>query len=222
MRPSAVIEQSQTALMQRFCSLGDNCELGMAQRFYGAEPSDLLRWAAIDAHALIALLRSGCAGLSDAGQYRASTVQDFHWVDHLGYGFGWHSLIRIGALPAAQVLQRELTRIPRLAQSLLADIGEAQRIFVLKRSAAALTSDEALAVWEAMQDYGDACLLFVTPADAAHPGGSVVWVAPGIMHGRIEGFADPVRVGQDTRADWWLALCQNAAALVDAQGKPGA
>jgi hypothetical protein len=33
------------AVMQRFCSLGLNCEFGEAQRKCGIEPLDLLRWA---------------------------------------------------------------------------------------------------------------------------------------------------------------------------------
>lgn len=31
-------------LMLDFCSLGNNCEFGIAQRKSGAEPLDLLRW----------------------------------------------------------------------------------------------------------------------------------------------------------------------------------
>lgn len=210
---STVTEQPHTALMNGFCSLGDNCEFGMAQRAYGAEPADLLRWAAIDSVALIDLLRNGCAGIGDPAQLRAGDVHGFFWIDHTGYRFGWHSLVRTGAMPPADILQREILRMPRLAQALLDDLGSGERIFVIKHHARDITGAEAEAVHEAMREYGGAALLYVTRADAAHPCGSVEMVAPGLMHGYLARFSGMDNVARDTPSELWLRLCQNAAAL---------
>ena len=62
----ASIDHPHASLMRRFCSLGDNCELGIAQRRLGAEPADLLRWAAIDVSALLRLLSDRGAALAES------------------------------------------------------------------------------------------------------------------------------------------------------------
>jgi hypothetical protein len=43
-------------LMVSFCSLGGNCEFGVAQRAYGAEAPDQFRWAILEMLALLELL----------------------------------------------------------------------------------------------------------------------------------------------------------------------
>jgi hypothetical protein len=213
----ACATQSHATLMQRFCSLGENCELGIAQRKLGAEPPDLLRWAWTDVAALARLLGAGCAGIGDASKLRLRIIEGNYFVRHQDYGFEWHSLIRIGQMPADEVLRREVVRMPRLAETFLADIGEAARIFVFKRALDPVTRPEAEAVLAALAAHGEPTLMYVTGADAAHPGGSVAWIAPRLLHGRIDRFADTYRVAEDTPVELWRALCAEAARLVDEQ-----
>jgi hypothetical protein len=104
--------------------------------------------------------------------------------------------------------------MPRLAETLLADFGEASRIFVVKRREMSLA--EAQSVLDAIGEFGDATLMFVTLSGARYPGGGVAWVAPRLLHGRIAVMADTARVADETPVDLWLALCQSAAALVGA------
>lgn len=212
----ATATRSHAALMQRFCSLGENCELGIAQRKLGAEPPDLLRWALTDVPALVRLLDAGCAGIGDADRLRLRIVEGNYFVRHLDYGLEWHSLIRIGQMPAAEVLRREVVRMPRLAETFLADIGEATRIFVFKRAHPPVTRADAEDVLAALSEHGEPTLMFVTGADGAHPGGTVEWVAPRLLHGAIDRFADNRRVQDDTPVELWRALCAAASRKMDA------
>jgi hypothetical protein len=211
----AYATQSHAALMQRFCSLGENCELGIAQRKLGAEPPDLLRWAWTDVPALVRLIRAGCAGIGDPDKLRLHTIEGNYFVRHLDYGFEWHSLIRIGQMPEAEVLQREVVRMPRLAETFVADLGEATRIFVFKRSQRPVTQADAEDLLAAMSERGGATLLFVTAADATHPGGSVEWAAPRLLHGFLDRFADNGHVAEDTPVELWRDLCAMAARVAD-------
>jgi hypothetical protein len=213
----SVIEQPQTALMQRFCSLGDNCELGMAQRRFGAEPADLLRWAAIDNNALLAMLRDGAERIGDPTQLSVSVTNNHYWIKHAGYGLGWHSLTRVGSIAQADTLRRETTRMPRLAETWRADLSEASRIFVLKRSSCPIRWEDVQAVRDAMDEYGDAPLLLVTQAQANEEPGTVDWAAPNILHGRIRRFAISDDVVRNTDAAAWWALCTGAADLLAAR-----
>jgi hypothetical protein len=210
----ASIDHPHASLMRRFCSLGDNCELGIAQRRLGAEPADLLRWAAIDVSALLRLLADRGAALADVDKLSLSRTGDYHWVRHDGYGYGWHSLLRVGAMPQAEIPRREAVRMPRLAEALFSDLGEGERIFVLKRADPTITAGEAADVLAAMDEHGDALLLFVTPAEAGRPGGTVRPVGPRLLRGYISRFADPIHVAHDTPVDLWLQLCQAVAAQV--------
>lgn len=212
---AAIAAQPEAALLQRFCSLGENCEFGAVQRHFGAEPADLLRWAAIELDPLLRLLRAGCAGMDNTAQLRVTVDGAFYWGNHDGYGFRWHGLNRVGTISAQDMLTREAFRMARLAERLLAELGEAERIFVVKQDAG-LSRAQALAVRDAMGEFGDATLLYVTPADPAQPAGCVRWEAERLLHGTLAQFADRGQVLRGIAPEAWLQLCRQAQQLVDA------
>lgn len=84
-------------LMRSFCALGHNCEFGMAQRVFGAEPIDLFRWALTQSDVLIRLLRAKFAGIGDPHQIEvyASPTGEYH-VRHNRYHFAWHAWANVG------------------------------------------------------------------------------------------------------------------------------
>lgn len=204
----------ETALMERFCSLGDNCEFGIAQRAFGAEPADLLRWAAISPPTLIRLLEARCVGLADPGALRLSVNGPFYWVENPHYGFGWHGLVRADAMPPATMLQREAVRVARLTERFLAELEDGQRILVVKRRPPA-PSGEAEALLEALAAYRPAWLLYVTIGTAP---GTVRQASERLLRAELPRFADAGRVWEDTDGPAWLELCRQASALVAASG----
>jgi hypothetical protein len=52
-------------LMLRFEALGQNCEFGVVQRHYGAEPLGLLRFSSTPLHLLVAALNNDLAVLAN-------------------------------------------------------------------------------------------------------------------------------------------------------------
>lgn len=203
-RPAPAIETDQD-LMLRFCSLGYNCEFGMAQRAYDAEPLDLLRWAATPFPVLLALLHRQFAGIGDPAALRIDTASPDPMVNHTGYDFCWHSFAG-PQMTATEVHAREVKRLPFLARKLIEDIGSAGRFFVITRASVA----EAREVLGEMDRFGGRPVL-LSVSDGAPVG--VERIAPRLLHGRIPAFADWKHVDKTTRAEDWLALCRLVAVL---------
>jgi hypothetical protein len=201
------------ALMLRFASLGDNCELGMAQKLLNANPMDLLRWAGTHPTVLLKLLD---ADFKDIGEGLVVRAQGrAHVVENPQYGFRWHDWTRPGKDDPTLIAQREARRLPAMAAKLRKEMREASRIFVIKQTQRPMREELARQVLDRLSRQGQPTLMFVT-ADA--PIG-VRWVAPRLLHGTLPRFADGSKVPATTNAEDWAALCQAAASLVDAAAK---
>jgi predicted Zn-dependent protease len=199
------------ALMRKFCSLGANCEFGVAQRRCGAEPLDVLRWAWTPTDVLLRLMRSGFANIADDLDVIIGPGRKEHAVRSKRYGFTWHAFTR--ELSPEQILRRERARLPRLAEMLLDYVWEGDRIFVRHY----LMRDESpREIAEALRRIGpNAVLLHVRPATPLHPDGSVVYQGDGLLTGFIDQFADAANIPGTTRAASWLELCINALQVRD-------
>ena len=68
------------------------------------------------------------------------------------------------------------------------DIGAGEKIFVLKRTPA-LRPEEVLPVYATLNELGRNWLLWMVPADATHPAGTVEVLLPGLLRGYIDRFA---------------------------------
>jgi hypothetical protein len=197
-------------LMLRFCSLGNNCEFGFAQRAYGAEPLDLLRWGSTDYRILTRMLRERFEHIG-AGIELWRQPTGHRMLRHRHYKFDGHVFEGDDVTDEA-VIDGTNRRLPRLAAKLLEDIAEAERIFVLwptdarpndPRRAATETDAAVIAALIA-----PATLLFVREGDLR-----VVSAGANLLHGYIPRFAEPARVTVTTPAADWLELCRMAHAL---------
>lgn len=195
-------------LMLRFCSLGGNCEFGFAQREFGAEPIDLLRWAATPYPRLLQLLAARFADIGKPDELSVNGEGGAMMIHHAGLGLHWH------AFPAknatwAQIHARDVKRLPFLARKLTDDLTAAERIFVYRPLfGATITLDLAQELLDAMDTFGGAPRLLVVHDGADAP--VIEAVHARIMFGRIVQFADQRAVPATTRAADWLALCRAA------------
>ncbi|NRP21078.1 hypothetical protein LPJGGPFB_04337 [Ensifer adhaerens] len=131
------------ALLQRFESLGDNCELGMVKRKAGNEESGLLRWAFTPRFPL--LLR--------AFESKFANIFDFEnlkpWTDDMvidrRYDIAFHSNMKSVALegtrqftlsgaPLRECYEQDRLAILKLRDRLLAALEAGDRTFVYKRN----------------------------------------------------------------------------------------
>ena len=205
------------ALVTRFQSLGDNCEFGIAQRRFGAEPLNLLRFSATHLTHLLRGLDTEFEGLT-LPEHLVSVYgtepegSREYIIRQTTYDLRYHSFEHEGEVSADTVLPRAHQRLRFQLRLFLQDLRSAEKIFVLKRNIA-LTLEEVTPVWAALRSYAaDNTLLYVVAADATHLPGTVEWMAPGLMCGHIDRLA-PYDDAQGVSENCWLAICRNAHAM---------
>ncbi|HTW71172.1 MAG TPA: hypothetical protein VME47_14880, partial [Acetobacteraceae bacterium] len=125
------------------------------------------------------------------------------------YGLFYHAWVKAGEMTPEQVLRRETRRIPLLLRKFKEDLAAGHKLFVFKGS---LPPDEVYPLLPALRQYGPNRLLYVCPADAAHPPGTVEWAAPDFLVGYVDRFA-PEENAHDLSLDSWLAVCRAADGL---------
>lgn len=210
----------QPELLERFESLGDNCEFGFVQRAHGIEPGGLLRWAIAPPEPLLAALRDGLRDL-----YAFGSLVPAHpgMVLDQRYGLAFHTAMRIhleGAQPVftdppeqrAAVHAEEMAKIAYLRAKLLSGLAEGSRIFVYKTNPG-LDAGQIAALHATLRQHGPARLLAVVPATEDHPSGTVQQAGLGLLIGHIERFA-PYDQADDVMLGTWTSLCRQALDLL--------
>lgn len=214
-QPAAVAtEEAPASLVLGFESLGENCEFGLVQRQCGAEPLGLLRFSSTPYEPLLRAMRSRFAGLGRPEFLEVEIAESGreYMIFDSRFGFRYHAWVNVGEMQPYDIHAREVRRLPLLIRKLVEDLTEGQKIFVY-HGMRPLSEEEARELAEAVRSYGSGTLLWVERADAMHPPGSVVRVAPGLLKGHMDRFA-PGDNAHDLSLDCWITLCRNARAAM--------
>jgi hypothetical protein len=200
-------------LIERFDSLGTNCEFGFVQRFFGGEPLDLFRFSLVSVAGLADAMESRLVELTKAENLSIdfdgdiTNGQPLLGVNIRSHGFRFHA----GGLPRSMsfedVTLLQLKKITFLTRKLLEDLADAERVFVCSCEASAEADIRRLA--RAMRTFGPTNLLWVTLAEPGKPGGTVEPVAEGLMRGYIDRFAARETIWA-VSSPIWLRLCCEA------------
>lgn len=207
------------ALAIRFENLGDNCEFGFVQRYYGREPLDLLRWAGSSLPGLIRAFEAEFAELYRLEDLRPVTP---NLVCDVKYDLRFHTALPIrpldgggfefvqsgGALIEAH--RKERRRIDFLRDKFLDTLAADEKIYVFKANAG-VGGDDLTALHRAISRGGLRRLLALVTADAAHPDGVVRLLAPGLKIAGVYRLADYGHA-EDAPFEAWSAICETAAA----------
>ncbi len=194
-------------LMLRFESLGENCEFGLVQRHAGAEPLGLLRFASAPLPNLLSALAAGFAGMGIPGSVTVTLRgdgQEFMVHDDV-YGILYHTGTGAGSDPA-RIAARETQRMRFLVDKLLGDLGTGDKIFVF-HPGKDVNQRAANLLATAMAQFGAAPLLWVKPATAAFPCGTVERVSETMFIGHLGRFA-PADNAHDFDYGAWRRLCR--------------
>jgi hypothetical protein len=189
-----------------FESLGQNCELGLLQRRFGAEPDGLLRFASIPQPGLVDALRHGFAGIADPGRLEVFEIfapddPEGEWIiRNTLYGTATHTfLTRQQAAPHFVMWQSQrLLRERYLAMLDRLRLGD--RIFVFQhRAVRCLAAIEPVAA--ALARLGPNVLLWVAE-NSGYPAGSVTVLQPGLLLGAIDTLAPETAVASGDALAW--------------------
>jgi hypothetical protein len=211
--PRAVLESTGLSpgdLAYRFEGIGHDCEFGLLQRAFGAEPISLLRFTGMTTPHLVDGLVEGFEGIGTEENTRIyvhpSPPPTYRVTErryHLFYGT---NISPDDASPEA-VRREQCRRLPFLRRKFLEDLREAKKIFVVSRGES-LTGPEALAIWCALNMWGPNSLLWTVHGDA-----SVTGQVDLLFQGFLRGQLGHVDANNDGTQDAWLSLLANAYLL---------
>ncbi len=194
--------------MVGFESLGDNCEFGVVQRHYGAEPLGLLRFTSTPSRLLMAALDAGFVGVGDAENTTLTTSNGEYVTGDKRYHMFMHTFMRDNGDDREKRFVNVCRRIRFLRDKLLQDLKDAEKIFVYG-CREALTDNEIREFWSALRRYGDNRLLFVGMARDKNAIGSVRQLENTL----VVGFLDKLSVDAPS-FELWLQICRQASKLM--------
>ena len=225
----ASIDSGVRDLAMQFESLGGRalgCEFGIFQRDCGAEPLGLLRWADMPYDALVDVLDSRFAGVGDAANTELFTTAvsggraEYCTRDRRRDMMFMRAFIYEDEMAFDAMFASACRRLRFLTRKLIEDLERGSKIFVYRLTDRTLTAAELDRLHRAVRSYGDNTLLYVRLADAAHPSGTVLRAAPGLLVGHMDRFKmspEGVLSAAPATASW-LAVCRAAYALWTASG----
>ncbi len=193
-----------------FESLGRNCEFGLLQRKFEAEPLGLLRFSTTRPATLLTLLRTRFEGIGDPARNEVVLVKNEWRLRHRPSGWRMHTHIMADREPDAEtVLHDQCRRTGFLRHKLIRDLESAAKIFVYQQ--ADLSDADAAAIHEAIQAFGPNLLLCVRVAGAGRPPGAIDWPEPSLMLATIDRQGQEFTgAGWDISVDYWLHFCAAA------------
>ncbi len=203
-------------VLAKFHSLGNNCEFGLLQHKYLAEPLDLFRFSDASAAKLIRALQSRLVELRKAenvllqfdGPIEYGSPQLTVIVPLLGIRFHGGNLALGKTFDELKITHAK--RLDFLARKLFDDLEDAERIFVHKSDIASRSDVEQL--YALMRSFGPNRLLWVTLEEPGKPAGTIELEKEGLMHAYIDRFAN-LKTAADFSEAYWLILCRKALSL---------
>ena len=196
--------------LERFASLGENCEFGLAQRRLGVETLDLFRGAATRAKPLAAAIKDGLRQLRGPDAIEIRMPPWGRSPDHLrlwspAYDLEFYPSEPIGETALETRKTAEGRRLSLLARKFMDDCEDGGKIFVY----AAQQDDrsDALLLRDALRAHGPSTLLWVT--EAPERAGAIDEVDDGLVYGFIDRWA-PFDNVFDCSLACWATICRNA------------
>lgn len=148
-------------LLLRFESLGHDCELGLLQREFGAEPLGLFRWGGTHVVRLIEALDNDFLDLGNAEYNEVTPIGHEYYLTERRYGMSRHTGISVGSEEnPKKIFDKQLKITKFLLRKFRDTLQISEKIFVYKDFDNASDSI-ILDLSRALRRYGPAKLLFV-------------------------------------------------------------
>lgn len=202
----------QKSVLENFVSIGDNCEFGLVQRHYGAEPLDLLRWFATPIDKLIHLLERKFENFSSENNLEIIQEIDEYVAHEKYYGLIGHTFIDPKTIPKNDFFIEFRSRMIFLKNKLIEDLESADRIFVYKANSG-VTDDDAIKLFLAIRQYGNGNLLVLRVPNENRRVGTVEEFIRGLYIGYVESFA-PYEEATNISPASWFAVARRTIKMI--------
>jgi len=100
---------TDSELVLKFESIGDNCELGLVQRQVGVEPLGLFRFAGAPLHHVLSAMRARFDGIADPDHIRLQPENGEFMIKLAKYDFVYHADAKVGHADP-EMLHKQQTR----------------------------------------------------------------------------------------------------------------
>jgi hypothetical protein len=199
-------------LVMGFESIGHNCEFGLMQRQFGAEPLSLLRFSFTLVPTIKTLLFSKFDGIGDPAKMSV-TDGGHEYVLHHAYS-SWVMHTRIKPSPEIDLdkfLKDQARRCAFLRGKLVKDLENQAKIFVYWR--ADLTDADIDAIASLVEGYGPNMLMCVRLCDDEHPAGSIEWRGERLAVCALDRPGNAFRGARwNISVDYWIHFCRTVQA----------
>jgi hypothetical protein len=183
----------------------------------------LLRFSSTFLRNLIRGLDNGFDGLGEAEEIEPRLEgpgpQKEYMIHEKRFGLVYHTFVYEGQRSVWLMREQESARLKFLRRKFIEDLEASEKIFLYKRNVA-VSEEEILPLFLALNRHGSNRLLWIVPADEAHPPGTVEVAMNGLFKGYIDRFA-PDENAHDLSFDGWIRVCANAYLLSRLQKMEG-
>ena len=201
------------ALVLQFESLGENCEFGLLQRRFEAEPLGLLRWTYTHPRTLISLLESRFAGLGDQAKLNLSRAPwGEYFLKDTAYGVTFHTYLRDCGGDEEAFLRKQSGRLVWLREKMLGDLTTGGKKYVYKLHYGA-PDEVASRMLTLLKGYADNTLVCVRAAGSDDAPGSIKVGQDGMISGYLTRVEPTANNNWDICYSDWLSICQSVTQL---------
>ncbi|KQT19305.1 hypothetical protein ASG40_00100 [Methylobacterium sp. Leaf399] len=189
-----------------FRSLGGNCEFGFVQRYCGAEPSGLFRFAYADVEPLTHAIADNLDKYGAPGDLSLEETESGTYYCRSGcYNFWYNTQTHADAVDRSAFLERQYGKVAHLKRALLSDLATGEKILVRKPQQG---EDDAafMALAQAIWRHGPSTVLRVTEGE---PG--LRRTSGRLLEGTVRRISQPER-NYETDLESWIGLCDAAYA----------